>query len=461
MRYHIWTAGCQMNVADSQRVASALEKLGYLPSPRAEDSDVIVLNTCVVRQSAEDKAYGWLHSLRPLKARRPDVVINLMGCLVGINGNPKLRAAFPFVDVFSPPSDLAPLIEHLLRLDVGSPQPSETKYNHALMDGDWVLPQSERGRLVSAYVPVIEGCSHACSFCVIPLRRGVERSRPMDEITAEVRCLAKQGVREVTLLGQIVDRYGKDLPDGTTLADLLRAVHEIEDIERIRFLTSHPNWMTDELIETVAELPKVCEHIEVAVQSGDDQVLRRMKRGYTTEDYRLLIKQIRQRLPETSLATDIIVGFPGETTTQFQRTYQLLEELRFDVVHLARYSPRPVTVAARRMEDDVPQEEKMRRFRALEELQAQIAGEINAGYLGRTVEVLVEEMHQDRWKGRTRTNKLVFFKSDDDLSGRTVPVRIEWASPWSMRGVPAVDEVTSRLVQIKKNSHITTHERCR
>jgi tRNA-2-methylthio-N6-dimethylallyladenosine synthase len=283
----------------------------------------------------------------------------------------------------------------------------------------------------------------------------------MDEITAEVCCLAKQGVREVTLLGQIVDQYGKDLPDGTTLADLLRAVHEIEDIERIRFLTSHPNWMTDELIETVAELPKVCEHIEVAVQAGDDQVLRRMKRGYTTEDYRLLIRQIRQRLPETSLATDIIIGFPGETTTQFQRTYQLLEELRFDVVHLARYSPRPGTVAARRMEDDVPQEEKMRRFRGLEELQAQIAGEINAGYLGRTVEVLVEEMHQDRWKGRTRTNKLVFFKSDDNLSGRTVPVRIEWASPWSMRGVPAVDEVPSRLVQIKKNSHINTHERCR
>ena len=450
MRNHIWTAGCHMNVADSQRVASALEKLGYLPSPRAEDADVIVLNTCVVRQSAEDKAYGWLHSLRPLKARRPDVVINLMGCLVGINGNPKLRAAFPFVDVFSPPSDLAPLIEHLLLLDVGSPQPSETKYNHALMDGDWVLPQSERGRLVSAYVPVIEGCSHACSFCVIPLRRGVERSRPMDEITAEVRCLAKQGVREVTLLGQIVDRYGKDLPDGPTLADLLREVHEIEDIERIRFLTSHPNWMTDELIETVAELPKVCEHIEVAVQSGDDEVLRRMKRGYTTEDYRLLIKQIRQRLPETSLATDIIVGFPGETTTQFQRTYQLLEELRFDVVHLARYSPRPGTVAARRMEDDVPQEEKMRRFRALEELQAQIAGEINADYVGRMVEVLVEEMHKDRWKGRTRTNKLVFFKSDDNLRGQIVPVRIEWAGPWSMRGAPAM------IIQTQSTTPIVT-----
>lgn len=437
-----------MNVADSQRVASALEKLGYLPSPRAEEADVIVLNTCVVRQSAEDKAYGWLHTLRPLKARRPEVVINLMGCLVGIKGNPEIRTAFPFVDVFSPPSDPGPLIEHLLMLDVESPELLEIQHHHTLMDSDWVLPQSERGRLVSAYVPVIEGCSHACSFCVIPLRRGVEHSRPMDEVTSEVRCLAKQGVREVTLLGQIVDRYGKDLPDRPTLADLLREVHEIEEIDRIRFLTSHPNWLTDELIEAVAELPKVCEHIEVPVQAGDDEILRRMKRGYSTEDYRLLIKQIRQRVPETSLATDIIVGFPGETTIQFRRTYQLLEELRFDVVHLARYSPRPGTVAARRMEDDLPQEEKMYRFRVLEELQAQIAGEINTGYVGRTVNVLVEEMHKDRWKGRTRTNKLVFFKSDDSLRGQIVPVRIEWAGPWSMRGVPAMSVHTRSTTPI-------------
>ena len=448
MRYHIRTAGCQMNVADSQRVASALERLGYLPSPRAKDADVIVLNTCVVRQSAEDKAYGWLHTLRPLKARRPEVVINLMGCLVGIKGNPKLRTAFPFVDVFSPPSDPGPLIQHLLTLDGGSPELLETQHHHSLMDDDLVLPQSERGRLVSAYVPVIEGCSHACSFCVIPLRRGVEHSRPMDEVTAEVSCLAKQGVHEVTLLGQIVDRYGKDLPDKTTLADLLREVHEIEGIDRIRFLTSHPNWLTDELIEAVVELPKVCEHIEVPVQAGDDEILRRMKRGHSTEDFRLLIKQIRQHVPETSLATDVIVGFPGETTVQFQRTYQLLEELRFDVVHLARYSPRPGTVAARRMEDDLPQEEKMHRFRILEELQAQIAGEINAGYVGRMVNVLVEERHKDRWKGRTRTNKLVFFESDDNLRGQIVPVRIEWAGPWSMRGVPAMNIQTQSTTPI-------------
>lgn len=433
MKYHIWTAGCQMNVADSQRVASALEKLGYLPIPRAEDADVIVLNTCVVRQSAEDKAYGRLNSLRPLKQRRPNVVINLMGCLVGVKGNAKLESSFPHVDIFSPPSDPGPLIEHLARLDGRDLEHVQTEIRHAIMDGNLILPLNERD-LVSAHVPVVEGCSHACSFCVIPLRRGVERSRKPSEIVAEVHCLAQQGVAEVTLLGQIVDRYGMDLGEGSTLATLLRRIHEIKGIDRIRFLTSHPNWMSDELLDTVAQLPKVCEHIEVPIQAGDDSVLRKMKRGYTVKEYRHLIHRIRQRLPTVSLATDVIVGFPGETVEQFQRTYQVLEEVRFDVVHIARYSPRPGTVAARRMEDDVPEEEKMRRFRALETLQTKIAGEINADFQGRTVEVLVEEKHRGRWKGRTRTNKLVFFEADGDLRGVTVAVHIEWAGPWSMRG---------------------------
>jgi len=433
MKYHIWTAGCQMNVADSQRVASALEKLGYLPTPRAEDADVVVLNTCVVRQSAEDKAYGRLNSLRPLKQRRPEVVINLMGCLVGVKGNARLESSFPHVDVFSPPSDPGPLIEHLARLGGRDLETVQTEIRHAIMDGNLILPQNERG-LVSAYIPVVEGCSHACTFCVIPLRRGVEQSRKPDEIVAEVRCLAQQGVREVTLLGQIVDRYGMDLDKGSTLTTLLRRIHKIEGIHRIRFLTSHPNWMTDELLDVVAELPKVCEHIEVPIQAGDNNVLQKMKRGYTVEEYLQLIYRIRQRLPEVSLATDVIVGFPGETAEQFQRTYQVLEEVRFDVVHIARYSPRPGTVAARRMEDDVPEEEKMRRFRTLETLQAKIAGDINAHYQGRTVEVLVEEKHRGRWKGRTRTNKLVFFEANGDLRGKIAAVQIEWAGPWSMRG---------------------------
>jgi tRNA-2-methylthio-N6-dimethylallyladenosine synthase len=443
MKYHIWTAGCQMNVADSQRVASELEKLGYSSTRLADEADVIVLNTCVVRQSAEDRAYGRLSSLRPLKESRPDLIINLMGCMVGVKGSPELEAAFPFVDVFSPPSDPVPLIQHIRASQGRTLELEETHLRHELMDGDLVLPLHERGRLVSAHVPIVYGCSHACSFCIIPFRRGIERSRPVGEIVSEVRALAEQGVREVTLLGQIVDRYGKDVPDGPNLADLLSVVHQVEGIERIRFLTSHPNWMTDELLDAVAELPKVCEHIEVPVQAGDDQVLAEMKRGYTSDDYRRLVSRIRQRLPGVSIATDIIVGFPGESEAAFQHTYDLLADLRLDVAHLARYSPRPNTVSARRMPDNVPDDEKMRRFRALEDLQAEVSEEINRSYLGRTVDVLVETKYRGRWKGRTSTNKLVFFESSNDHRGQVVPVRIDHAGAWSMNGQPILGEVAS------------------
>jgi tRNA-2-methylthio-N6-dimethylallyladenosine synthase len=445
MRYHIWTAGCQMNVADSTRVASALEKLGFVSVPTAEQADVIVLNTCVVRQSAEDKAYGRLTSLRPLKEQRPELVINLMGCLVGVKGNAQLEAAFPYVDVFSPPSDPGPLIRHLSRPDGQALESAETARRYAVMDGDLVLPEADRGRLVSAYVPIVFGCSHACTFCIIPYRRGAERSRSVGEIASEIHSLAAQGVREVTLLGQIVDRYGMDIGDGPGLSDLLRVIHDIDGIERIRFLTSHPNWMSDELLETVAELPKVCEHIEVPVQAGSDEVLRRMKRGYAAEDYRRLIDRIRRIIPRVSIATDIIVGFPGETPEQFQETWELLAELKLDVAHLARYSPRPGTVSARRMPDDVSDDEKMRRFRALEGLQAEVAAEINASYRGSTVEVLVEGRHGARWKGRTRTNKLVFFDSPDDQRGRLAQVEIEWAGPWSLVGRARSDVASEAL----------------
>ncbi len=350
-----------MNVADSLRVASALEALGYRLAERAEDADVIVLNTCVVRQSAEDKAINHLYSLRPLKEKRPEMVINLMGCLVGIKGHGHLKKRFPFVDVFSPPSDPGPLVSFLTQDESRAMQHAETEARFALMDEEPVLPLSQANRLISVYVPIVLGCSHACTFCIIPYRRGVERSRPAEEIVREIRMLAAQGVKEVTLLGQIVDRYGRDLPDGPNLASLLRLIHPIEGLQRIRFLTSHPNWMTDELLDAVAELPKVMPHIEVPVQAGDDQILERMKRGYTADDYRRLVDKIRNRLgkydrpyPGVSIATDVIVGFPGETDEQFQRTYDLLAELRLDVAHLARYSPRPGTVAERRMVDDVP-----------------------------------------------------------------------------------------------------------
>lgn len=422
-----------MNVADSERVSSALEHLGYTHTSNAEDADVIVLNTCVVRQSAEDKAHGRLTSLLPIKRARPEVVINLMGCLVGIKDHQPLRQRFPYVDVFSPPSDPAPLVEYLIQRDARSAEEAETARRFALMDGDLVLPRSSGGQ-VAGWIPVVYGCSHACAYCIIPYRRGVEVSRPPEEIYREARSLAAQGVKEITLLGQIVDRYGKDQPAYPTLAGLLRELSGIEGIERLRFLTSHPNWMTDELLECVAELPKVMPHIEVPNQSGDDDVLQAMKRGYTAEDYRRLVQKIRDRIPGVSIATDIIVGFPGETEAQFQNTYDLLAELKLDVVHLARYSPRAGTLSARSLEDNVPEAEKWRRFRALELLQEAIVREIHATYLHTTVEVLFEDKVKKRWRGRTPTNKLVFVETETNLRDMVLPVKIIRTGPWSMLG---------------------------
>lgn len=445
-KYSIWTEGCQMNVADSQRVGSALERLGYIFTGKPEDADVIVLNTCVVRQSAEDKAYGRLSSLKPLKAKNPGLVINLMGCLVGIRDNENLRKRFPYVDVFSPPSDPGPLVAFLTQDEARAMELSETGNRFAVMDSDpatllpgrnyregFILPEYEGGALVSAFVPVVLGCSHACTFCIIPSRRGAERSRPAAEVIAEIRCLVAQGIKEVTLLGQIIDRYGKDQPTGPKLAGLLRELHQVEGLERIRFLTSHPNYFSEDILEAVAELPKVMPHIEIPIQAANDEVLKNMRRGYTQAEFRNIVQKIRDYLPAGSLATDVIVGFPGENESQFLETFQLLEDLRMDVAHLARYSPRPGTLAEHRFPDDVPAEEKMHRFRLLEELQEKIAGEINSRYLGNQVDVLFEKKIKGRWRGRTPTNKLVFVEATDDLHGKVVPVTVTWTGPWSMQ----------------------------
>ncbi len=428
-----------MNVADSQRLASELERLGYWHTDDADEADVIVLNTCVVRQQAEDKIYGRLGSLRPLKERDPDKILALMGCLVGVRDPAPLRRRFPWVDVFMPPSDPGPLLVHLADRELIDPayalEASELARRYRLQEGGWLLPAEEREQLVAAYVPIVLGCSHACAYCIIPHRRGAERSRSVGEIVAEARGLVSQGVKEITLLGQIVDRYGRDIPDGPSLSDLLRLLNQLEGLERIRFLTSHPNWMSDELLEAVAELPKVCEHIEVPVQAGDDEILAAMRRGYTADDYRRLVERIRARIPGVGLATDIIVGFPGETAAQFQRSYDLVADIEPDKAHIAKYSPRPGTLSARTMPDDVPPEEKERRRKALDALQTEIATAINARLLGQTLEVLVEGQRKGKWYGRTRSNKLIFFEGgDQDWRGRLVQLEVTWTGPWSMQG---------------------------
>ena len=315
MRYHIWTLGCQMNVADSQFLASELEKLGHRATPNGDEADIMIVNTCVVRQSAEDKGLSRLGMLGKIKEAQPDKVVGVMGCMVGVRDPLWMRQRLPYVDVFMPPSDPAPMVSFLkerraeaeaLELEAEARQQRD-----AVQDGELILPLHERGQLVSAHVPIVYGCSHACAFCIIPFRRGVERSRRVGEILAQVRSLAAQGVKEVTLLGQIVDRYGADIPDGPDLADLLRIVNDTAEevgIERIRFLTSHPNWMTEKLLRAVAELPRVMPHIEVPIQAGDDEVLARMRRGYTADQYRKLVAKIRRIIPQVAIHTDIIVA---------------------------------------------------------------------------------------------------------------------------------------------------------
>ena len=417
--YHVWTIGCQMNKADSERLESALGQMGLSPTDSARDADVVVLNSCVVRQSAEDKVVGMLTSLKPAKQNAPDKIVALMGCMVGPKTD-RLEARFPYVDVFMRPQEYAPLID-LLGERMG-------------IDPEGCIGPLVARADVTAYVPIIHGCDKFCSFCIIPYRRGREVSRTIDDITQEARLLARRGVREVTLLGQNVDSYGHDLPYGHDLGDLLAAVSEVDGLERVRFLTSHPNDMSDHIIEAVNGLEKVCEHVNLPFQAGDDDVLERMRRGYTNDGYRRLVEKIRARVPSVSLSTDLIVGFCGESDSQFQETLSLLRDVRFDKVHAAAYSTREGTIASRTLEDDVPPEAKRERLKAVEELQEQIATEINAEMLGRRTRVLVEGRKRGSWYGRNRNDKLVFFSDDEDLKAELVTVQVEKTGPWSLQG---------------------------
>lgn len=436
--YNIWTIGCQMNEADSRHLSSQLESLGYASQATPEEADLVVLNTCVVRQQAEDKAINKLHRLRKLKEQQPTMTVALMGCMVGMREAPGLQQRFPFVDVFMPPSDTEPLLDYLSAQGLYAADRSfdtrEKALRDAIQDEEFALPSGLRGQAITANVPVVLGCSHACSFCVIPYRRGAERSKAPETIIEEVRRLAAQGVREVMLLGQIIDRYGTDLEDGIDLAGLLQRVAAVPELLRVRFLTSHPNWMTDRLIDVVADTPKVCPHIEIPVQAGNDEVLQRMRRGYTVDDYRRVVDRIRARLPGAAVHTDIIVGFCGETDDQFMDTYRLAEEMQWEKIHLAKYSVRPKTLAARKLPDDVSADEKERRRKLLDDRQTEILEAKNRALRGQTVEVLVENRHKGRWRGRTPENKLVFFDDPGEWAGQLVPVKLNHTAAYALNG---------------------------
>lgn len=448
--YHIWTIGCQMNEADTRHLAAQLEDLGYKPEMKAHLANVIVLNTCVIRQQAEDKALDQLRQLKGLKRSNPDLTVTVMGCIVGRKLEESLRAQFPFVDVFMGPSETKPLIDYLN----GTGNPSCGRG----------IPLSERGKTVTACVPVVLGCSHACTYCVIPSRRGGERSRPKDDILQEVRELADEGVKDITLLGQIVDRYGLDFDNETDLSDLLVEVSGVDGIARVRFLTSHPNWFTDKLLETMASVDKLCPCIELPVQAGNDEVLSRMRRGYTADEYRKLIGKIRSRIPDVAINTDVIVGFPGETEAQFADTHRLMTDLQFDMAHIARYSERPGTPAARNLKDDVPEDEKEQRRVALEQLLNDTLEKKHSSLVGQALDVLIEERAGKKWKGRTPQNKIVLIEDERDLQGQLVQAVITRSGAFSQFGearpcgVPEI-VMQSRSSLARIESAVATHKK--
>ena len=417
--FHIWTIGCQMNVADSRRLAESLEKYGLTAAEGPHDADVVVLYSCVVRQQAEDRVHGQLHALQKMKQARPHMKVVVAGCVSDIGD---WHQRYPYIDLIAESGQDLTIRDRLIDLlDLSE------RYR---FDPE----QAIRAPGISEGVTIHQGCNRSCTYCIVPSTRGGERSRPPAVIVDEVQTLVKRGTKEVVLLSQIVERYGRDLRPRVLLSELLHQLNSVDGLERIRFLTSYPGDFGRDLVDAIADLPKVCEDVNLPIQSGDDDVLRRMKRGYVVDNYRQLIYRLRAQMPEIGLSTDVIVGFPGETESEFQHTLDMLDEFRFDVVHVAMYSPRPGTVAATQMVDDVPREEKRRRLHEVELLQKRVASDINRRYLGRTVDVLVEGIAKGRQYGRTRTNKLVHFASSAPLAGKILDVEITATEPWYLEG---------------------------
>jgi tRNA-2-methylthio-N6-dimethylallyladenosine synthase len=438
-RYNITTFGCQMNKADSERMAGILENMGFEWSEDPFQADVILYNTCTIRDNAQQKVYSYLGKQAKRKQKQPELTLVVAGCVAQQEGEQLLRRV-PELDLVMGPQHANRLQDLLEQVFEGN-QVVATEEIDILED----ITKPRRDSKVTAWVNIIYGCNERCTYCVVPSVRGVEQSRTPSAIKAEIEDIARQGYKEVTLLGQNIDAYGRDLPGVTetgrhkhTLTDLLYYVHDIEGIDRIRFATSHPRYFTERLIKACYELPKVCEHFHIPFQSGDNDILKAMARGYTHEKYRRIIDTIRSYMPDASISADVIVGFPGETEEQFQNTLQLVEDIAFDQLNTAAYSPRPNTPAAI-WENQLSEEVKSDRLQRLNHLVATKASERSQRYLGRIEEVLVEAQNpkdQTQVMGRTRGNRLTFFTGDiNQLKGHIVQVKITEVRAFSLTGI--------------------------
>lgn len=434
-KYSIRTFGCQMNENDSEKLAGMLETMGYERTDKTGDSDLILYNTCCVRENAEHKVYGRLGSLKALKTRNPGIIIAVCGCMMQQESVvDHIIKKYKHVDLVLGTYNLYKFPELLYKaLCTDTPVVDVSGLDDYIAEG--IPIRREHG--IKAWITIIYGCNNFCSYCIVPYVRGRERSRKQDDIISEARLLGRQGYKEITLLGQNVNSYGNDLADKSSFAGLLRSLNDVDGIERIRFMTSHPKDLSDELIIAMRDLGKMCEHLHLPVQAGSNAVLSDMNRKYTREYYFALVDRIRKHIPGISITTDIIVGYPGETGQDFNETLDLVERVRFDYVYTFLYSKRTGTPAAGKRED-VCEEVKKARFDALISLQNDISREINEKLTGEEEEVLVEGTSKNNINmltGRTRTNKIVNFKGSPELVGRLAKVKIINAGTWSLEGL--------------------------
>ena len=438
-RYLLRTFGCQMNEHDSERIAGLLSEDGYVPTDEAPEAEVIVFNTCAIRENADNRLYGNLGHLRPLKERNPSLRIVVAGCLAQKDGG-AIQERAPWVDVVLGTHALPELLDLLQRARTEGPQMDVREYTEVFPSA---LP-ARRAVAHHAWVSISIGCDNACTFCIVPLVRGPQRSRAIGDVLAEVQGLALRGVVEITLLGQNVNTYGRDVtvpesPRRPLFADLLRAVNEVEGIRRIRFTSPHPHDFTPDVIDAMARSEKVCEHIHFPLQSGSDAVLRAMQRSYRRERYLEWLGEIRAAIPGIAVTTDLIVGFPGETEADFADTLEVVERARFDQAYTFQYSPRPGTRAAQ-MPDQVPKAVVQARFDRLVELQERISLEVMRAHVGDTLEILVEGTgRKGGMQGRTRTNKVVHLPGEI-APGTFVDATIRSAHPHHLQGEPVVRE---------------------
>jgi tRNA-2-methylthio-N6-dimethylallyladenosine synthase len=439
-KYLIETFGCQMNVHDSERMAGLLEQAGYEATEDASDADVVVINTCSVRERAEEKLYTRLGELRQLASEHGhDPIVAIAGCVAQQEGDALLKRSPGVADVIVGTQAIRrlPMLVEQAVHEPGTRRPIPVIDLSAQDDVSWPLGVTRRSDPVKAYVTIIEGCNEFCSFCVVPYTRGNERMRPKADILAEVRQAAETGHREVQLLGQIVNHYAAPDDAACDFTALLEAIHDVGGVERIRFASPHPRHVSRRFLDAMAGLPKICRHLHLPVQSGSTRILEAMRRRYTRASYLDLIAQIRGTLPDVALSTDMIIGFPGETDADFEDTMTLTAAVRYHSIFSFKYSERPNTLAEKRLTDDVPEDVKTRRIVALQALQREIQTTLNEAMIGQSVDVLVDAASRRReteLSGRTGTNIVVNLPGAAEWIGRTVRVRIERAGPHSVWG---------------------------